>query len=216
MHVLGSPRRSPRADWPIRRSHLAHLARRALVAPPPASAQALATYLVLVRAVRPRWGGAACRGAARPGAPALRVAADFAVTMPDSTHPKTPSAEPHTETTPKESIRPAQEEFVGDEAQPSRDKSEYETDRGHQSSDRGVEDGQLSGADGGSQSTDRAVEDASLSNMATDVAEDEDDDLDDDDDEDEDDLGEDDEDLDGDEDEADATPGAASRVLVGA
>lgn len=148
------------------------------------------------------------------------MTADFTVTMPDPTQPKTPAAEPHTETTPKESIRPAQEEFVGDEAQPSRDKSEYEADRGGQSSDRGVEDGQLpGGADGGSQSSDRAVEDASLSNMATDVAEDEEDDnLDEDDDgeDDEDSLGEDDENLDEDEEEADATPGAATRVLVGA
>ena len=122
--------------------------------------------------------------------------------MPDPTHPKTPPAEPHTETSPKESIRPAQEEFVGDEAQPSRDKSEYEADRGAR------------------QSSDRAVEDASLSNMATDVAEDEGDedglDGDDADDEDEDSLGdEDEEDLDEDEEEADATPGAATRVLVG-
>ena len=54
MNPLASPRRSPRVDWPIRRSHLAHLARRALATPPPASTQALATYLVLVRAVRSR------------------------------------------------------------------------------------------------------------------------------------------------------------------
>ena len=47
---LSAPR-FPRVEWPIRRSHLAHLARCALVAPP-ASGQALATYLVLVRAVR--------------------------------------------------------------------------------------------------------------------------------------------------------------------
>lgn len=155
-------------------------------------------------------------------APGARGAAEFIVTMPDSTQPKTPTDEPTTDTTPKESIRPAQEEFVGDEAQPSRDRSEYERDQGSQSSDRAVEDGRLPGGDGGSQSSDRAVEDASLSNMATDTAtadeeddEDEpgDDDLDDD---------EDDEDLDeavADEelsdDEAETAPGAA-RVLVGA
>ena len=145
--------------------------------------------------------------------------------MPDSTQPKTPPAEPHTETSPKESIRPAQEEFVGDEAMPSRDKSEYENDRGSQSSDRGVEDGGLSGPDRGSQSSDRAVEDASLSNMAADVAEaDEEDDglnegdegdLDDTDDEgDMDEDADDDEDeLTADDDEAESTPGAA-RALV--
>ena len=43
--------------------------------------------------------------------------------MPDSTHPKTPPAEPHTDTSEKESIRKSQEEFVGDEATPSRDRS---------------------------------------------------------------------------------------------
>ena len=122
--------------------------------------------------------------------------------MPDSSQPKTPPAEPHTETSPKESIRPAQEEFVGDEATPSRDQSEYEEDRG-------------------SQSSDRAVEDASLSNMAGDVAEadeeddddlnDDEDDLDDTDDE----GGSDDEEELADGEETESTPGAA-RALVAA
>ena len=146
------------------------------------------------------------------------MTSDFNVTMPDPTHPKTPTAEPHTETTPKESIRPAQEEFVGDEAQPSRDRSEYEKDQGSQSSDRGVEDGQLPGADQGSQSSDQAVEDASLmADAAPGTDEDEDDDLEDTDDGD----GGDDDDLDEDmadeelsDDETAATPGA-SRMLVG-
>lgn len=81
--------------------------------------------------------------------------------MPDSTQPKTPTVEPHTESSPKESIRVAQEEFVGDEATPSRDRSEVS---GAESADAGVEDGQLPGADQGARSSDRAVEDASLSN----------------------------------------------------
>ncbi len=141
--------------------------------------------------------------------------------MPDSTQPKIPTTEPPTETSDKESIRKAQEEFVGDEATPSRDKSEYDQDQGSQSSDRGVEDGQLSGPDRGSQSSDRAVEDASLLNMAVEEAEadEEDDDLEDEDgmeeDSDEDDEdGEDPDETDAD-DETEATP-SARRALVGA
>lgn len=80
--------------------------------------------------------------------------------MPDSTQPKTPPAEPHTESSEKESIRKSQEEFVGDEAEPSRDRSEVAGSPDH-----------------GSRSSDRAVEDGELNNLAADtgVADDEDD-----------------------------------------
>lgn len=46
--------------------------------------------------------------------------------MPDPTQPKQPPTEPGTQSTEKESIRKSQEEFIGDEAQPSQNKSDYE------------------------------------------------------------------------------------------